>query len=187
MNKVMLTSIATVAVYFISCPYIMAGATDFNVLMNNGHGKIVDQGDIIIHNNEGGKARITSAGSLFINGKDIAVAATQRTQLTKYVITVKDIEAKGEQLGKDAAGFASSIVAEVLTGIFTGEDEHKIDAKAHARAHVFKQKALPICYDVQSLKHTQDELAAGIPAFRAYTIISDTDAHDCEHDINSDN
>ena len=187
MNRVILTSIAAVAVFFISCPYIMAHATDFHVLMDNGHGKIVDEGDIIIHNDEGGKARITTAGNLFINGKKVAVNTSQKTQLTKYVATVKDIEAKGEQLGKDAAGFAASVLADVFTGLFTGEDEDKINHKAEARAHVFKQKALPICTDVQSLKHTQNELVAGMPAFRAYAIIRGTDAHACERDINSDN
>ncbi|HVA55465.1 MAG TPA: hypothetical protein VNI53_06690 [Gammaproteobacteria bacterium] len=90
-------------------------------------------------------------------------------------------------MGKDAAGFTTSIVADVFSGLFTGEDQDKIDNRAQAHAHIFKQKALPLCVDVQNLKHIQDGLAAGIAAFKAYAVIKKTVAHECQHDINSDN
>ena len=101
--------------------------------------------------------------------------------------TVKDIEIKGEQLGEAAAGFATRVVADVFAGLFTGQDENKINKKAEIRANTFKQKALPICKDVQALKQLQDDLAAGIVAFKPYALIEGRDANNCEYDINSDN
>lgn len=187
MHKLILTLIAGAIALFLSCPFVLARNAGFNVLMNNGNEKIADDGDIIIHSDKGGKARITADGRLSINGKAVSVTESQKIQLTEYVATVKDIESKGAQLGKDAAGFAAGIVANVFSGLFMGEDQDKIDNQAQARAHIFKQKALPLCKDVQNLKHIQDGLAAGIAAFKAYAVIKNTDAHDCQHDINSDN
>ncbi len=172
---------------FLSCPFVLAHNTGFNVLMNNGNGEIVDDGDIIIHSDEGGKARITADGKLSINGKAVSVTESQKTQLMEYVATIKGIEIQGAQLGKDAAGFAANIVADVFSGLFTGEDQDKIDNQTQARAHTFKQKTLPLCKDVQVLKSIQAGLAAGIAAFKPYAVIKNTDAHDCQHDINSEN
>lgn len=171
---------------FLSCPFVLAHSAGFNVPMNNGHGKIVDDGDSIIHSDAGGKARITADGRLSINGKPVPVTESQKTQLTEYAATVKDIEIKNAQLGKDAAGFAAGIVADVFSGLFTGEDQDKIDNQAQARAHTFKQKTLPLCKDVQDLQYIQDGLAAGIAAFKPYAVIENTDAHDCQHDMDSD-
>ena len=187
MHKLILTLIAGTIALFLSCPFVLANNAGFNVLMNNGNGKIVDNGDIIIHSDEGGNAHITAHGKLSINGKAVSVTESQKTQLTEYVATIKDIEIQGVQLGKDAAGFAANIVADVFSGLFTGEDQDKIDNQAQARAHIFKQKTLPLCKDVQVLKSIQAGLAAGIAAFKPYAVIKNTDAHDCQHDINSEN
>jgi hypothetical protein len=186
MHKSILTLILIGVALFTNCPFAMARDVGFNVLMNNGNGKIMDDGDIFIHSDAGGTARITAGGALSINGDAISVTQTQKAQLARYVATVKGIEFKGVQLGKDAAGFAANMVADALAGVFTGEDEDKIDRKAEDRAHDFKQKVLPICKDVQDLKEIQDILVASIQTFRPYAVIKTTDIHDCEHDIDSD-
>lgn len=90
------------------------------------------------------------------------------------------------KLGMDAAGFAIDVVGDVFADLLSGEDEDEIDRHANARAKEFKQKALPICQDVRSLKRLQDELSVDIQSFKPYAVIAGKDAVDCEHDINSD-
>jgi hypothetical protein len=84
----------------------MAHDDSFGMLMNNGNGRISNDGDIVIHSDAVGIARITAGGTLSINVKAIPVSQTQKAQLERYVATTRDIESKGMWLGKDAAGFA---------------------------------------------------------------------------------
>jgi hypothetical protein len=79
------------------------------------------------------------------------------------------------------------VVANVISGLFAGEDEGGIDLKAHDSAQNFKHQALPICKDVQSLKRIQDNIAAGVVAFSPHALIKNQEATNCQHDINSDN
>jgi hypothetical protein len=186
MKRIPLTTIALVSLLLLNMPMAMAHTGETIALSGDTHGISIDHGDVIIHNDQGGQARITPAGKLIIDSRNIDVDAQQKARLRAYVSTVQDIETKAVQLGEDAAGFATSVVAEVLTAVFSGEDEDKIDAQASTRAHSFKQKALPICKDVQVLKSIQDSLAASIVAFQPYTIVKDSDAHECEQDILSE-
>lgn len=187
MNKFVFFLLTAIAVLCLNAPMTMAGNVDIETWSGGSHGINLDHGDVVIRKDSGDKARITPNGTLIIAGKTITVNAQQKAGLSEYVSTIKDIEIKGQQLEKAATGFAASVVAETFAGLFAGEDEDKIDKNANNRAHAFKQKALPVCKDVQSLEHIQDSLAAGIPAFKPYAIIKGRDADDCEHDINSDN
>jgi len=186
MKRYALLPIVTAVVVCIFSSIAMAGNASNWSWSYDSNGINFDNGEVVIHGNDGMLAHITPDGELIIKDKTIAVTSPEKQQLIQYVSAVKDIEIKGEQLGKDAAGFATSIVANVLSGLFTGEDEDKIDKQANARAQTFKQKALPICKDVQDLKGIQDRLAASIVAFQPYAVIKDTDAHECEQDIISD-
>lgn len=151
------------------------------------NGISLDHGDAIIHGNDGTLARVTPDGMLSIAGKSQTVTPTQRQQLSRYVATVIDMQAKGMALAGRAGDFAGSIVSDVLGGLFRGESEAQIDKHAHERAHDFAQSALPICEDANILKQIQDALAASLPAFKPYAVVRDHDVNDCRRDINSDN
>lgn len=149
------------------------------------NGITLDHGDAVIHGNDGSSARITSDGSLYIAGKPQAVTAAQRQQLSRYVATVEDIQAKGLALAGEAGDFAAGIVGDVMAELFS-DDSDQIDKQAHRRAHDFAQKALPICEDAKTLKQIQETLVAGLPAFKPYAVIEGHDLNDCERSINSD-
>jgi hypothetical protein len=183
MLKYAITMAAMASVLVLSIPVAMGYTGNSIVMSNDTHGISIENGDVIIRNDQGGKARITPDGALIIANQTIKVALQQTTLLRDYVSIVKDIEIKGIQLGKDAARFAASTVADVLSGLFTGADEDKISEQAKVRARTFKQKALPICKDVQNLHEIQDNLANSIDAFQPYAVIKASDAHECEQDI----
>jgi hypothetical protein len=152
---------------------------------HDSNGISLDHGDALIHGNDATIARVTPHGMLFIAGKPQTVTPAQRQQLSRYLATVKDMQAKGMALAGQAGDFAGSIVSEVLGGLFSGESEAQIDKKAHERAQDFSQRALPICQDAQTLRQIQETLVASLPAFKPYAIIPRHDMSDCQHDISS--
>lgn len=160
---------------------------DVDVHYDSDHDIHIRNGNVVIDlDNTNNEATITQTGQLFINGRNIPVTGQQKDQLAAYVSTVKDIESRGIQIGKDAISFSADIVGEVFADLFSGDDDKAIDQNTKARTHQFKQKILPICDDVAALIKIQDELNAGIPAFRPYAVVKDKDAADCRHDVNSD-
>jgi Protein of unknown function (DUF2884) len=194
MKKHALALLATTILLTISTPAVMAYDAnshmqlddDHRVIINGDDGIRIEHGDVVIHSDSGSEARITPSGTLSIDGKNVTVTDQQKIKLLEYNSTVKDIENQGLKLGMDAAGFALNVVGDVFAALLSGEDENSIDREANARARKFKQRALPICKDVQSLKHIQDELAASIQSFKPFAVIGEKDADDCVHDINSD-
>jgi len=182
-----------VAVLLLSVPAAQAMATGIvlapgtdNVLVgDNDQGIHIDGTDVVIDNHRGDEARIAADGSLTVNDKTVVVTGQQKQLLQRYNQTVKDIKTKGINLGKHAVSFAMSVVGETFAALFSGESEQEINRRANAEADKFKLKALPICKDVQSLKHLQDLLVAGIPAFKPFDMVKAKDANDCENNIKS--
>ena len=93
MNKLIPTLIAGAIALFLSCPFVLAHSAGFNVPMNNGHGKIVDDGDSIIHSDAGGKARITADGRLSINGKTVTSWAMPNSRIVSRLVTGRHLAA----------------------------------------------------------------------------------------------
>ncbi|HET7649399.1 MAG TPA: DUF2884 family protein [Gammaproteobacteria bacterium] len=191
MNKYLIVfSSAVFATVFAANAAMASGTTihaseDGNnrVTVINSHDIHIKNGNVIISSDHGNEATITTDGGLVINGKSVPVSDQDRIKLMQYNSTVKDIENRGIKLGMDATGFALDVVADVIGDLLSGESEEEIDKHANARAHRFKQKALPICEDVHTLKQIQDTLSADIPSFKPFAVIEGRDADDCEHDI----
>ncbi|HET7396349.1 MAG TPA: DUF2884 family protein [Gammaproteobacteria bacterium] len=194
MNRYLLTLFAGTVALCLGVPVVMASNTDpqaadkdsHRIIINDAHGIHIKDGDVIIDNDAGGEARITTSGTLFIDGKAVPVTDQQKVNLLEYANSVKDMETQAIRLGMDAAGFAMGVVGDVIADLLSGEDEDDINKHANARAKEFKKRALPICKDVRSLQLLQNELTANIPAFKPFAVIEDKDSRDCEHEINSD-
>ena len=189
MKKFTLALLAAICVLGLTAPAVTAFGTTIHIDADDGvanHGIHLDHGDVIIHNDSGGEARITAAGALIIDGKSVPVTAQQKIKLLEYAGSVKDLETHAMKLGAEAAGFALGVVGDVLADLFSGASEDEIDRDANTKAHSFKQKALPICNDVKNLKRLQDELAADIQSFKPFAVIKGNDSSDCEHDIMKD-
>lgn len=186
MNKQLIFSLATMFALLLVTPMASAHPVRATIWSADHQGITLDNGDAVIHGDDGTEARITPDGGLTIAGRPVAVNAAQRQQLAQYVATVKDIEIRGVQLGAAAGSFAAGVAAEAIAALFAGTSEDDIDRNAQARANEFKKKALPICQDVRKLKQLQDSLQIGLSTFKPYAVIDAHDAGDCEHNIDSD-
>lgn len=175
--------IATVIAAGVIAIFTMSGYANADSWSYDSDGIHLDNGDVVIRGDNGTTARITPDGALLIAGESQKVTAAQRDRLRHYVATVEDMRAKALALAGAAGQFAGRVVSDVLAGLFSGASEAQIDRAAHAHARDFKQQALPICEDAQTLKHLQDFLTASLPAFRPYAIIAGHDVEECQRKL----
>jgi len=145
----------------------------------------MDGDDVVITARDHSKARISPSGDLSIAGKTVAVNDDERKLLRRYGLGVRDIRARGMQIGRDALNMVGGIVGTVVSDLFTGgDDDQRIDRDARAKAEPLKQEARALCKDVQSERQVQAALVAELPAFQPYAVIDTKSEHDCHVDDN---
>jgi len=159
---------------------------NFNYMFSSdNHGLKVEQGRVIITNDQGHQAVVTQQGTLTIEDKSVAVPPQVRDNLVQYVQTTQQLKQQGIEVAKHAGGFAIGILSDVFGGLLSGESDKDIERNANQSAAEFKKSVLPICMSVQKLKQLQDKIATDVPAFEPYAVIEDKDSNDCEKGINS--
>jgi hypothetical protein len=181
----MILIIACIA-FFLGTSPAMAHKDNYGVFTSNSHGRITtENGEVVIHADDGGTAHIAPDGTLVIAGITQPLSPAQRQLLVQYVSTVHDIEHQGMQLASAAPDFAAGVVANVFAGLFSGESDTDIDVKAHQSANDFVQKVQPICQGLKHLQQIQGGIVAGMPAFSPYAVINAHDVQDCKDGLNS--
>ncbi len=159
---------------------------NFNYLFTSGnHSVKVEQGRVVITNDEGYQAVITEEGALTIEGNSIPVQPQAKNNLMQYVQITQQIRQQGIDVAKRAGGFAVGILGDVFNGLLSGKSDQDIERNANHSAADFKKSVLPICESVQKLKQAQDAIATDVPSFKPYAVIEDKDANDCMKDVNS--
>jgi hypothetical protein len=133
------------------------------------------------------KGEITPKGDLLVDGKAIAVDATQRRQLLDYRARVIDIAKAGIDAGEHAAMLAIDAtdvsLFHLIVGGLTGSLERRIEASVKRD---IQPAVLQICRQLPQLRDSQQALAASVPEFRPYATLDDDDVEDCENDIRND-
>lgn len=154
-------------------------------VLDNHHSSVRMYGDdVVITAHDHSEARITPAGDLYIRDEAVAVSADQRKLLRRYNTGVRNIEARGLQIGRDALHMVGGIMGVVVADLFTDDADEHIDRDAERAAEPLKQEARALCKDVQSERKVQAAIVAGLPAFRPYAVIDTASDHDCHVDDN---
>lgn len=147
------------------------------------HGSIhLGNGDVTIRASDAPDAVITANGDLRIDQRPIAVDATQRDMLKSYYGSATMILTNGIATGKAGAAVGEEAAKSVLTRLASGNPD-KIQQDIDAKVKPLKEAALKICGDLGDVKHSQDQLAATLPAFKPYgNVVSVGDVEDCKKD-----
>ncbi len=133
------------------------------------------------------KAEITPRGDFLIEGKAVAVNATQRQQLLGYRGLVIDIAKDGIDAGEHAAMAAIEATDTSLFGLIwggmTGSLERRVErtVKEHVEPMVRR-----ICRRLPDVLASQQQLSASLPQFRPYATLERDDVDDCEKDIRNE-
>lgn len=126
-------------------------------------------------------AEITPQGDLVIEGKPVAINASQRAELLEYRGHIIDIADAGMQMGAKGADLAVKAVSEAIGAIFSG-DENGVEERIETEAKKIKAVAMKLCDQLPPLLASQDRLAATLPAFKPYASLTQDDIEDCNKD-----
>lgn len=150
--------------------------------LNNGSIRI-GKGEVVVHANGAPDAVIDASGNLRIDQQPVTADATAQGLLKTYYENALTIRADAIATGKAGVAVGEQAAKSVLTRLASGHPDqiqHDIDSKTK----LVKEAAAKICQDLRSTKVSQDQLAAGLAAFKPYgTVVSDADISECEKDL----
>ncbi len=127
------------------------------------------------------KAEITAEGDFIVDGKKLAVNASQRALLVAYHRELGGIADAGIATGKEGAKLAGKAVGAAVKGIFSGEPD-RIEQEIEAEAKKVEAEAMKICDRLPGLYQAQQNLAAALPEFTPYASMDSGDVEDCRSD-----
>ncbi len=131
------------------------------------------------------KAELTPQGDLLIEGKQVAVDASQQALLKRYRGQIEQVALAGLEIGAEGADLAGKAVGEAVAGIFGG-DTNGIEQRVEAEAEGIKAAAQKLCAQLPALHDSQQALAASLPAFKPYATMEQQDIDECYRDDHAD-
>lgn len=130
------------------------------------------------------KAEITPRGDFLIEGKAVAVNATQRKQLLGYRGLVIDIARDGIDAGEHAAMAAIEATDTSLFGLIwggmTGSLERRVERTVKQHVEPMVQR---ICDRLPDVLASQQQLAASLPQFGPYANLQAEDVRNCRSEV----
>lgn len=161
----------------------IAAGCDGGTTTTTSHGSLaVRGGRVILHAEGAPEATIDQAGTLAVDGKDVAVDDHQRELLRRYYGNAAAIRQHGIETGKAGAAMAGEALKGVAESA-TGGGKESIDRRVEAQTQQINAQVMKICDDLAGIRAVQDELAASLPAFRPYAGIMDAkEVEDCRKD-----
>lgn len=147
------------------------------------HGSIqFAQDHVTIHTRQAPDAVIDANGDLQIDARAVTVDPASRDLLKTYYSSALTIRSDAIATGKAGVAVGEQAAKSVLKRLASGNPDaiqHDIDAKSA----LVKADAAKICQDLRSTKHSQDQLATSLPAFRPYgAVVGDDDITECNKD-----
>lgn len=149
-----------------------AGSAHFGISADDG-------GRIRITTEAGQVAEITAEGKLFVQGKAVDVAPKDRALLAKYVETVKALVPRSEEIGAVGGALAGAIVQRVMTDLLNGEDGERIGTDAKSEVAGVMKRVGVVCDRLETIRGYQDRIAADVPAFRPFALLTSKDVAQC--------
>jgi hypothetical protein len=146
----------------------------------------IDNENITLRSDDGTarKAEITPAGDLIIDGKPVALDASQRRLLLDYRARVSDIAQAGAAIGAAGAELAGKAVTEAIGSIFSGNPDD-VGKRVEAQADGIKQAARKLCDRVPALREAHRKVVAAIPEFAPFAEMNEDDSDKCHQEIDA--
>ncbi len=153
--------------------------------LNVGSGNLAFDGDAVVLERRGSKARIGANGDLTIDGRAVAIDDAQRRELVAYHGAARQLRTNAVATGREGVKLAKDVVGDVLAGIAKG-DTSGIERTAELRAENVKRAAARLCDDLGAMRAAQDRLASTLDAFRPFATIDQSALDDCRRETAPD-
>ena len=131
-------------------------------------------GDVVIHVPFKPTARVTPAGELAIGGKTAAVTPAQRSALAQYDRQFTAIRQAGRAIGEAGQRMSASIDQETAHA-----GSSAAVGAVHRDVAGFSTSLAGLCDQVAALVALQDSIAATLPAFRPYAVLTQDKVRAC--------
>ena len=131
-------------------------------------------GDVVIHAPFKPAARVTAAGDLAIGGQAVAVTPAQRSALAQYDRDFTAIQQAGRAIGRAGDRMSASIDRETAHA-----GSSAAVGAAHREVAGFSTSLAGLCNRVAALVALQDSIAATLPAFRPYAVLTQDKVRAC--------
>lgn len=125
-----------------------------------------------------GKAEITPAGDLLLEGKAVDLSPAQRALVLQYRQQIIKVAEAGMAVGVKGADLAGKAMVETFSGLMHGNAEDA-GKRIEAEGHRLEAEARQICTMLPGMMQTQQELASALPAFKPYATMTQHDIEDC--------
>ena len=127
----------------------------------------------------GHDAVISADGTLDIDGKRVAVDASQKQLLSAYHGDAMKVREHGIAAGMAGAKTGIDAVGSSISGLFKDKSKEEIESDVKASTGDVIAAAAKICHDMARIQSTQDALAAQLPAFRPFARLTGNDVSEC--------
>jgi hypothetical protein len=127
------------------------------------------------------RGEITPQGDLLVDGKPVAIDASQRALLLDYRGEVIAIAEAGIAIGGKGVGLAESALKQAAGAIFSGQTD-EMERSIEAEAQKLESEARVLCTKLPAMLETQQQLAASLPEFKPYATMTQADIDDCLDD-----
>lgn len=126
------------------------------------------------------KGEITPSGELLIDGKAVPTTPEQKQLVLAYRGQLLGVAGDGMAIGIEGAKLGMSAASGALASLLGGKSGEDVGKEAERAA---KEKIRPqvekLCARMPALLKAQDALAAALPAFRPYAVMTRSDVDDC--------
>jgi hypothetical protein len=130
------------------------------------------------------KAEITPQGDLLIAGKPVTVTPEQHGLLLAYRGQVIGVASAGMALGSQGADIGISALSGLVDVAFGGKKgQQDYQQRMQAEGKQMESKALALCKQLPPMLATQQQLAAALPEFKPYAMMTQGDIDDCGKDL----
>lgn len=127
-------------------------------------------GQVTVHAQGEPDAIVTSDGQLLLNGKPVAVNASQQALLRQYHAAVLQLRADGAAVGSAGIKVASKAIGGAIRGVLGG-DPDQIEAGVEAEAERIEASVAILCDQLNDVHVTGNQVAATLPQFDPYASI----------------
>lgn len=125
-----------------------------------------------------GKAEITPAGDLLLQGKAVAITPAQRALLLQYRQQIIGVAEAGMAVGVKGADLAGEALSQTFSGLIHGNAD-EAGKRIEAQGEKLKAEANRICTMLPGMLQSQQQLATALPEFKPYATMTQKDVEDC--------
>ena len=176
--------IAHSALLALSMAALLCSCNSGTSVSTDGGGRISANGERVMLRASGQpNAEISATGDLTVDGKVVAVNASQRALLQSYHHEMNAMTADGIAIGKQGAALAGKAVTAAIKGAISGNADD-VDSKVEAETKKIEQQAMQLCKRLVTVKASQDALATSLPEFKPYATLDQSDVDDCGSSTN---